>query len=99
MNIFRYDPLTSNPIDVTVLDLQECRIGSLVNDINHLLYTSLDGPTRKQTKEYLLIEYYNIFKDILLEKSIPVPFNYEEFLEEINAKIVYGLIIGVGKFC
>ena len=66
-----------NPTDIMLLDLQVCTQLSVAKDLNHFLFSSLDGKITKLHMKTFLTEYYTSFSEVLLLAKRAVPFTFE----------------------
>ncbi|KAG7160311.1 uncharacterized protein LOC121876410 [Homarus americanus] len=91
--LFRYEE--GVPAEVRLLDFQEWRRASPAIDLNFFLYTSLDGPTRKDNLLSFLGTYYNAFKKVVEGAGTPVPFTVEDLRQEYHKKNVFGFLMAM----
>ncbi|MCL4124290.1 UNVERIFIED_CONTAM: hypothetical protein GTU68_037107, partial [Idotea baltica] len=92
--LFRYNE-DGHPIEITLLDLQMCRYGSVGLDLNYFFYTSLTGEVRNKFYDKLLSEYYHEFENVMKSASKTMPFTELEFQKEIGKKNLFGIINGI----
>ncbi|XP_054725251.1 uncharacterized protein LOC129235441 [Anastrepha obliqua] len=74
--MFKYDPKTSEPVDVLIIDFQYSFWGSPTLDLHHLFNTSLQEPLRLHKQDILFQYYHSIFTDVLSRLNYskhPVP--------------------------
>ncbi|XP_067646821.1 uncharacterized protein [Eurosta solidaginis] len=86
--MFKYDPKTSEPVDVLIIDFQYSFWGSPTIDLHHLFNTSLQEPLRLNKQDILFQYYHNIFSDILKRlnyRTHPVP-TLKKFLQRVEQK-------------
>lgn len=80
-------------MDVRLLDLQICRKASPVTDLNYLMYSSLNGPVRKNNLQAFLKTYYESFSQVLSDVGQKTPFTLEELKKEYHDKNLFGLLM------
>ena len=78
-----------------LLDLQVSRYSSLATDLNHILFTSLESSTQRPNMKKYLEVYYQEFVRIVSSSSTPVPFTFEQLLEEFKSKNPYGIFMAI----
>lgn len=78
-----------------LVDLQVMRRVSPALDLNYFLYSSLNGPDRKNGLEEFLRTYYASFSSTLEAGEAPVPFTQEELLQEFRKYMIYGCLTGL----
>jgi len=59
--MFRYDPETGRPVEITLLDLQMPSEACVVNDLEYVVYASTDAELRKNHLDSLLELYHDEF--------------------------------------
>ncbi|RXG60644.1 hypothetical protein Avbf_04792 [Armadillidium vulgare] len=92
--LFKYNSM-NEPIDVRLLDLQTCRLGSNASDIDYFAYSSLGGETRSKYFPKLLYTYYQSFSKVLLFARKKVPFTFKELEDEVENRKMLGFVIGI----
>ncbi|XP_063888968.1 uncharacterized protein LOC135115860 [Scylla paramamosain] len=92
--LFKYDE-TGKPIDVRLIDLQICRKASPATDLNYFMYTSLNGPERKENLQAFLEIYYDTFSQVLSGAGKAMPFNLEELKKEYHRLNLFGFIMAL----
>ncbi|KAK8734904.1 hypothetical protein OTU49_005723, partial [Cherax quadricarinatus] len=92
--LFRYDE-TGVPVDVRLLDFQINRKASLATDLNYFMYTSFNGPERKDNLETFLNVYYESLREVLEAGGTKAEFTSQELQEEYHKKNLFGLIMAM----
>ena len=72
-----------------------CRICSPTVDLNYLLYSSMEGPTRTKFIDVLLSTYYSSFNTVLAGKDMTPIFTFEQLKTEYKNKHGFGLMLGL----
>ena len=83
------------PTQVCLVDFQVCNVGSLMQDIMMLLFSSLSIEDRKEKTNYFLDIYYKSFCEIFRLTETPVPFCRQELQEEYTRLQTYGIFLGI----
>ncbi|KAK7082820.1 hypothetical protein SK128_022979 [Halocaridina rubra] len=89
--LFRYDTRGS-PAEVMLIDLQGSRLASLGTDLNHFLFTSLNGDVRQPNIQAFLTAYMDSFQEVLELGGIKMPFSFKDLQQEFKNRHLYGLI-------
>ncbi|KAK8738207.1 hypothetical protein OTU49_004104 [Cherax quadricarinatus] len=92
--LFRYDT-AGRPVDVILLDLQECRRGSPALDLNTLVYTSISSEVRAASLSHLIHAYHESFSKVMKAREAIIPFTYDELLQEYRKRNIFGLWTGI----
>lgn len=92
--LYRYDD-KGDPVEVTFVDLQMCRMSSPATDLQFFLSTCLDGRTRKDGLGDFLSIYYESFVSVLKMGGVDIPYTLEELKQEFKEKLSYGLLTGM----
>ncbi|MCL4141997.1 UNVERIFIED_CONTAM: hypothetical protein GTU68_033749 [Idotea baltica] len=92
--VFKYDD-RGHPIEVTLLDLQVCRFGSIGLDFNYLLYTSLTKDVRNKYFEHFISEYYSEFENVIKSSKNNMSFTRAELEKEILDRTLFGILSGI----
>jgi len=91
--LFRYE--NEKPVEVCLVDLQVHGHSSVAADLQTLLTTSFDGPTRKRELHNLLSLYYSELENCAKLSTTKLKFSKEELHEEYKAKNMYGLTMAL----
>lgn len=83
------------PVDVRLLDLQVNRRASPATDLNYFMYTSLNGPDRRENLQTFLKTYHDSFSRTLQEAGTPAPFTLEQLRQEYHRKNLFGFIMAM----
>nr|XP_053644318.1 uncharacterized protein LOC128696924 [Cherax quadricarinatus] len=92
--LFKYDE-TGVPVDVRLLDFQISRKASPATDLNYFMYTSFNGPERKDNLETFLNVYYESLREVLEAGGTKAEFTSQELREEYHKKNLFGLIMAM----
>ncbi|KAK8735067.1 hypothetical protein OTU49_017443 [Cherax quadricarinatus] len=92
--LFKYDE-TGVPVDVRLLDFQISRKASPATDLNYFMYTSFNGPERKDNLETFLNVYYESLREVLEAGGTKAEKTSQELREEYHKKNLFGLIMGM----
>ncbi|XP_045114676.1 uncharacterized protein LOC123506551 isoform X2 [Portunus trituberculatus] len=92
--LFKYDE-AGKPIDVRLIDLQICRKATPATDLNYFMYTSLNGPERKENLQSFLEIYYDTFLQVLSRAGKTMPFSLEELKKEYHRMNLFGFLMAL----
>ncbi|XP_047492827.1 uncharacterized protein LOC125041686 [Penaeus chinensis] len=92
--LFRYDD-TGSPVQVMLVDLQVVRKVSPALDLNYFLYSSFNGPVRKQNLEEFLKVYHDAFCHVMSTGGFEQPFSVDQLRDEFRDKMLFGCLSGM----
>jgi len=90
--LFRYE--NGKPVEVCLLDLQMVRYSSVGIDLNYFLFTSFNGPVRRNNLDTFLETYYNAYKNCLPPNKT-CHFTLQELRTEYKKNRMYGLVMSL----
>ena len=90
--IHRYE--NGKPVEVCLLDLQMVRYSSVGIDLNYFLFTSFNGPVRRNNLDTFLETYYNAYKNCLPPNKT-CHFTLQELRTEYKKNRMYGLVMSL----
>ena len=82
------------PIELKLIDFQQCRLGSPGLDLNQFLYTSLEKGLLKTKRKYFLEIYTATFNELVILANVPKTVAPEIIEDEFRTVNLYGLIQG-----
>ena len=92
---FRYSSV-GVPLECRLVDLQVIRVGSPAMDLNHVLYCSVAGKTRRDELPNFLTNYYANFASVLAGTGVPMKFSLSQLKKEFHSKNYLGFVLGLG---
>ncbi|XP_045586379.2 uncharacterized protein [Procambarus clarkii] len=92
--LFRYNECGA-PVDVILLDFQQCCLTSPGIDLNFFMYSSFDGAYRRDNLPTFLKAYYESFSSVLEAGGSALPYSSEELLLEYRRKNLFGFLTGL----
>lgn len=90
--LFKYASNGETIQDLTFIDFQQCRLGTIYEDLLYFLFTSTTSEFRKTNLRKCLQAYYKEFETILATLECPMPegFTDEELIATFYENIEYG---------
>jgi len=90
--LYRYE--NGKPVEVCLLDLQMVRYSSVGIDLNYFLFTSFNGPVRRNNLDIFLETYLNAYKSCLPPNKT-CGFTLQELRTEFEKNKMYGLVMSL----
>jgi len=78
-----------------IIDWQMTHLGSITEDLQHVLATSIPAVQRLRMKDALLLYYYDRLCEKLAAKRHSVPFDFATVQKSYNATLVYSAAMAV----